>query len=103
MTQKLKIIIAIVCFIVAGTFLYFTFFRGSDENFGEMDTVWFKCSNVNCNVVFSLSPEELAKQQGTMALMPGQAFKCTKCNQQRAFMAEKCKKCNAPSKPAASG
>jgi len=80
---------------------YETMFGGGEGGYGGDGKLWFKCVNPDCNQSFSLTPDEFAKSQGDNPMMmmpmmmPGQqqAFKCQKCNQKSAYMAQQCEKC----------
>lgn len=99
MSKNVKIIVSVVCLVLAAGILYFTTFSGGGTGGGDAK-IWFKCVNPDCNQAYSLKPDEFAKLQGDNPMMmpmmmPGQqqAFKCQKCGQQSAYMAQQCEKC----------
>jgi hypothetical protein len=102
MSKNVKIIVSVACLVLAAGILYFTTFSGGSGGATGDAKIWFKCVNPDCNQAYSLTPDEFAKAQGDnpigpmMMMMPGQqpqAFKCQKCGQQSAYMAQQCEKC----------
>ena len=97
MSKNVKIIISVVCLVLAAVIFCFTsgIFSGGGGGGGD-GKIWFKCVNPDCNQPYSLTIDEFQKAQGNspmmMPMMTGQqqAFKCQKCGQQSAYMAVKC-------------
>jgi hypothetical protein len=94
--KKVLIVVSVVIICIALAIAGKTMFGGGGG--GGDGKIWFKCVNPKCNAAYSLSPDEFTKLQGDSPMMiPGQmqAFKCQKCGQQSAYMAQKCenKKC----------
>jgi len=100
MSKNVKIIVSVLCLVLAAGILYFTTFRSEGGGDSGDVQIWLKCVNPDCNQAYSLTPDEFLEMQhqggmNPMMMMPGQsqAFKCKKCGQQSAYMAQKCEKC----------
>jgi hypothetical protein len=100
MSKNVKIIVSIACLALAIGVLYFTtdIFSGSGGGGGGGKT-WMKCVNPDCNQAYSVTPQEFRQMQGENALdmMPMSqgppVFKCLKCGQESAYIAQQCEKC----------
>jgi ribosomal protein L40E len=72
---------------------------GGGGGFSDDSKIWIKCINPDCNQAYSVTREEFSQMQGDnpMAMMPmtqgPPAFKCLKCGQDTAYMAQQCEKC----------
>ena len=97
-TKKLIIVIACLAVAAVVTFVFNKPFAGGGGNVLGKGALQMLCVNEKCGKAFEMSRDRFKKEveeSGAAAMMPTiqPALKCPYCNEQSAFMAKKCKKC----------
>ncbi|MFH1613551.1 MAG: hypothetical protein ABIG61_00495 [Planctomycetota bacterium] len=94
-----QIAIIVIGFALAVTITAFNLSSSKDTSLYK-GNLWIKCTNENCSAEYQISADEWRK------LMPGPGanentpFRCKKCGQATACLAEKCEECGAVFIPA---
>ena len=100
--KQIMISIVVICLVLA-TVIAIVNFMGGRSGGGSRSTgpVPLLCVNEECGNEFEMDREELTQQMmksgalmGPMGMGP-QALTCPECNEQSAFQAVKCNKCQA--------
>ncbi|MDD5459421.1 MAG: hypothetical protein PHF37_08530 [Phycisphaerae bacterium] len=97
--KKRKVMVAVIvgCLLTAAGIFYFTNIRGSGVGGGSRGPIYFLCVNEKCKHQFEMSSNDYAEKMreiGPEAMMMGQTpTECPKCNEQSAYIAEKCLAC----------
>jgi len=92
--KQLKLIVVVVCLVLAGLITLTTNMSGVDES--VFKAVWVICTNKDCNASYETDRRKLDKQikkDGDPRGFDIFAFHCSQCRQKTAFWAIKCGKC----------
>ncbi len=90
-----KIIVAVICILIAAFVLFKTFFGGGGLESVQGET-WMKCVNPDCEAEFQISEKEYINfvneniDPEAETIPPMQ---CPQCNEKSAYRATKCEKC----------
>ena len=97
--KQIQVLIVVVCIALAIGITIFTNLGGSSSGGGGNKTMQLLCVNEDCLATYEVTREEfreLITASGQMPMMPGMgqmSLICKECDEETAYIAEVCEKC----------